>query len=105
MSSFIEVFAAVSGSDITGSFSGTSNPNGSANLRKIIGIALNVVKIVCLGIAIIMITMLAIKYMTSSPEAKADIKKSAMTYFIGAIIMFGASGIINILQEKFMIKL
>ena len=95
----LSVVFAVSGGDITNTFSGNPNPTGANNVRKIIGIVLNAVKIICLGIAIIMSSIIAIKYMTSSPEGKADMKKTSLNYFIGAVIMFGASTIIEILQK------
>ena len=68
--------------------------------RPFIGIVLNAVKIICLGIAIIMSSIIAIKYMTSSPEGKADIKKTAIIYVIGAFVLFGASSILGIIKDN-----
>ena len=46
-----------------------------------------------------MITVLAMKYMLAAPSEKADIKKHAIPYVVGAIIMFSVSGILSILQN------
>ena len=39
--------------------------------------------------------------MTSSPEGKADIKKTAIIYVVGAAVLFGASWILGMLQTTF----
>ena len=65
----------------------------------ILGAILSVMRIVCLGIAIIMITVLAMKYMMAAPGDRAEIKKSAVQYVIGAVIMFGAAAILGLLVE------
>ena len=41
----------------------------------------------------------AMKYMTSAPGDRADIKKHAISYLIGAFIIFGVTGIIEFLIE------
>lgn len=48
--------------------------------------------------AIVILLWLAIKYMIAAPEEKAGIKKSATIYFIGAIILFGASGLLALIR-------
>ena len=42
------------------------------------------------GIAIIVVTILGIKYITASVEAKAEVKKEIMPVLIGMILLFGA---------------
>lgn len=46
-----------------------------------------------------MISVLAMKYMTAAPSEKADIKKHAIPFVVGAIIMFSVSGILGIIQK------
>lgn len=60
---------------------------------------LGIVQVVAIGIAIIMLVVLAIKYIVSSPGDKAEIKKHAVVYIVGAIFMFAASGILGIIKE------
>ena len=45
-----------------------------------------------------MLIVLAIKYIVSSPEDKAEIKKHAVVYVVGAIFIFAASSIIELLK-------
>lgn len=41
------------------------------------------------GIALIVITILGIKYILASPSEKADVKKSIMPIIIGCVLLFG----------------
>lgn len=50
------------------------------------------------GVAIVILIWLAIKYITAAPSDKADIKKSATAYVIGAILLFAASGVLALIQ-------
>ena len=56
-------------------------------------------KVVCVTIAIIILIVIAMKYMISAPADRADIKKHAVPYVIGAIILFSTTGIISIIQQ------
>lgn len=61
--------------------------------------ALGVVQIVAIGVAVIMLIVLAIKYISAAPGEKADIKKGAMIYVVGAVLLFGATGILEIIKQ------
>lgn len=65
----------------------------------ITGAILSVVKYVATGIALIMIVVIAAKYMIASAGDRADIKKHAVAYVTGALILFGSAAIVDILQE------
>lgn len=67
--------------------------------KNISGAVITIAKTVSAGVAIIMITVLAMKYMLAAPSEKADIKKHAVPYVVGAIIMFSVTGILTILQN------
>ncbi len=45
------------------------------------------------GIALIVITILGIKYILASPSEKADVKKSIMPVIIGCVLLFGGVNI------------
>ena len=62
------------------------------------GTLLYVIKIVAVGIGLIMLAVLAMKYMMSSAQERATIKQSAMVYVIGAVVLFGAAGILDIIE-------
>lgn len=88
---------AVDPSTFESSFSGAGNTAGTS-IGKIVNSVLNIVKIVGTGIAIIMLVVLAIKYISAAPGDKAEIKKHAVVYIVGAVVLFGASGILGIIQ-------
>lgn len=50
------------------------------------------------GVAIVMLLWLAIKYMTAAPDEKANIKKTATIYIIGAVLLFAASGVLGLIR-------
>lgn len=70
----------------------------SVSVSSTLGKVLNVVQIISFGMAIIMLIALAIKYMAASASDRAEIKKHAVIYVLGAVLMFGASGIIQIIR-------
>lgn len=63
------------------------------------GVVLGVIQAVAIAAAVIMLIVLAIKYVTAAPTEKADVKKSAAIYVLGAVLLFGASGILAIIQS------
>ena len=79
-------------------FDNFNNPiqNSSNNISANV---ITVVRIIAVTIAIVMLLAVAMKYMTSAPGDRADIKKHAISYLIGAFIIFGVTGIIEFLIE------
>ena len=92
-------FAAISNAQGVKAFNGTSNPVGASAITKIISAVLGVVRTAGAAIAIIMLMTIAAKYIMASAGDRADIKKYAVNYVIGAIILFGTTGILGIVQE------
>ena len=79
---------------------GAQDTSGAADsLNRIIGAAITVVQVVGVGVAIIMLIVLAIKYISAAPGDKADIKKHAVVYVVGAVVLFAASGILGIVKN------
>ena len=69
---------------------------GSADTTGIQGVGTNIVNIITtIGIivAVIVLLILGIKYMTGSASEKAEYKKTMIPYLVGAILIFGASAI------------
>ena len=77
-----------------------SKSSGEAGnkVTKLMGATINIVSTIAAGIAIIMLTVIGIKYVSNSTEAKADAKKDLPGYVIGAVILFGVSGLLKLLQ-------
>ena len=80
--------------------SGASDDTGAArSINKMIGAVLTVVQVIGVGVAVIMLVVLAIKYIAASPGDKAEIKKHAVVYVVGAVVLFAASGILGIIRK------
>lgn len=77
--------------------SGIDDLDNSA--KTIVGAIISVMRIVATGIALIMIIAVAVKYMSAAPGDRADIKKHAVPFVIGAIVLFASSGILSIIQQ------
>lgn len=73
-------------SDIKSNMSTSTNVSNS--VKSTGQTVLGVLNIVATGTAIVMLLYIAIKYMISAPDAKAEYKKTATMYAIGAVIIF-----------------
>ena len=78
----------------------SSAPNsGATDVERISGMVIYVIQIIAFTAGVIMLVFLGIKFITASPEGKAEIKKSAVIYVVGAILLFAATGILSIVQS------
>lgn len=77
----------------------TGDSNVTGAFTNISGAVITIARIICMGVAITMLVLVAIKYMTAAPGEKADIKKHAVIYVVGAIVMFASTGILGIIQR------
>ena len=50
--------------------------------------------------AVIVLVWLGVKYIMASPEGKAEIKKQAFAYVLGAVLLFAAGSIVGWLRES-----
>lgn len=71
----------------------------ATKFQSILNVILGIVQVIGIAIAVIMLIVLAIKYISAAPSDKADIKKSATAYIIGAVVLFAASGVIQIIKN------
>ena len=60
---------------------------------------LSIAQIICVGIAIIMLIVLAIKCISAVLLGKAEIKKHMAVYVVGAILLFATSGILESIKR------
>ena len=63
------------------------------------GTVASVLRIAGVCIAVVMLLTIAMKYMISSAGDRADLKKHAVAYVVGAVVLFGATNIIATLVE------
>lgn len=83
----------------TSSFKREDQSGASNAVTNIIGSIINIAQIIGMGVAIIMLVVLAIQYIAAAPEGKAEIKKNATIYIVGAIILFAAAAILEIIKK------
>lgn len=69
---------------------------GDGSLTKVGSSIASIIRNVGIILALILLMILGIKYMLGSAEDKADYKKSMIPYLVGAVLLFGASGIAQV---------
>lgn len=84
---------------ISNTFGGDLNGAKVSAIQDILKAVLTVIRLVGIFIAVGILMILACKYIIASAGDRADIKKYAISYIIGAIILFATSGIAGILQK------
>ena len=94
LSAFCMVFAT--GPDIP---SGTKPASGADEVTNITNMVIYVIQIIAFAAAVIMLIFVGIKFLTASPEGKAEVKKIAVIYVVGAILLFAATGILQIVRS------
>ncbi len=71
---------------------------GTEQMKSIANIILGILQVIAVGTAVIMLVILAIKYMTAAPSEKAEIKKSMTVYIIGAVVLFAGAAILKVIE-------
>ena len=66
---------------------------------SLFGAVIDVIQTVCVGMAVIMLIVHAIRYMIAAPEGKAELKKELTLYTIGAVIIFSAASLVEFIQN------
>ena len=81
-------------------FDSASDPSTSnGKVTSVLNAVISIVRIAGMCIAITMLLVVAIKYMSAAPGEKADIKKASIAYVVGALVLFGAVGILGIISS------
>lgn len=76
--------------ELIGKSSAVSN-NVSGYASTILG----VVQVIGYSVAVIILAWLGVKYIMASPDGKAEIKKQAFAYLLGAVLLFAAGSIVG----------
>lgn len=66
---------------------------------RITNIILGIVRAGAAGIAIIMLIVIATKYMIAAPAEKADLKQHVVVYLFGALLLFAGAGILTLIES------
>lgn len=84
-----------------GDWASSINPTGgegTAEATNAMNVIIGIFQVVAVGVAAIMLIALAIKYMSAAPGDKAEIKKHAVVYIVGAVMAFGSAGVVQLLK-------
>lgn len=73
--------------------------NGSSEIQSAGQNILGILNVVGVVLAVLIITILGIKYMMGSAEEKAEYKKTMIPYLVGALFIFAAPTIANIVYQ------
>lgn len=75
----------------------TGDGSAVAAIKNPVNRIVGVVQFICYAAAIILIVILGVKFMTASPDGKAEIKKSAVIYVVGAVLVFAAGTVVQLI--------
>jgi len=91
---------ALGGRDISNMFANTKDEGNATNtVAGFMSKVINFAQVLGMGIAIIMLIVLAIRWIGSAPSGKAQIAKSSRYYIAGAIFIFAAVAILQIIKS------
>ena len=91
------VFAtSISPTDINGT--GASD-TGVQEIKNVGNSIVNILQTVGIVISVVILIVLGIKYMMGSAEEKAEYKKTMIPYLVGAILIFAASILANVVYQ------
>lgn len=100
MSLFLSVMAESKPENFSGKIQSDSGAkDGKDFIVRVISTSLNTVRTVGIAVAVVMLMTVACKYIMASAGDRADIKKYAFNYVIGALVLFGAAGIVTIIKN------
>jgi len=86
---------ALTPSNITG----TDDASGTAGITSIGNSIVGILQTVGIVLSVVVLIVLGIKYMMGSAEEKAEYKKTMIPYIVGAVLIFAASALAQVLFD------
>ena len=77
----------------------TADQQGTEGIQNIGKRVMGILQAVGIVIAVVVLMVLGIKYMMGSAEEKAEYKKTFIPYIVGAILIFAATTIANMVYN------
>lgn len=77
----------------------TINTSDTGSVQNVGSRILGIVRVVGTIVAVAMLIVLGIKYMMGSAEERAEYKKTLFPYFIGAILIFAATTLADMIYS------
>lgn len=81
------------------SITANTSAQGTGTVTNIGGSVVGIVQVVGYVVAVVMLVIIGIKYITSSPEGKAEVKKTALYYVLGAALIAGAVTVAGVIFD------
>ena len=78
---------------------GTPNYGNTAGVQDFGSKLVGIIQVVGIVIAVVVLMIIGIKYMMGSAEEKAEYKKTMIPYVVGAILIFAATTIVNVVYQ------
>ena len=78
-----------------------TNVTGAGNVTNLGKTIVGILQVVGIVVAVVVLLVLGIKYMMGSAEEKAEYKKTMIPYLVGALLIFAASTIVNVVYTTF----
>ena len=82
-----------------GGLKANTQATGTSEVQTLGQNIMGVINVAGVVIAVIVLMILGIKYMMGSAEEKAEYKKTMIPYLVGAILIFAASTIANVISK------
>ena len=80
-------------------FKGQIDTTKTGSVRSVGGKIVGIIQVVGTIAAVGMLIVLGIKYMMGSAEERAEYKKTMFPYFIGAVLIFGAANLTQVIYN------
>lgn len=77
----------------------TANYSGTTDIQTVGQKIMGIISTIAVVVAVIVLMVLGIKYMMGSAEEKAEYKKTMIPYLVGAILVFAAVPIANMVYN------
>lgn len=95
------LFACINISQASGEIPTTTKIGDGEDISDLGGVIIGILQWVGSAVAVIMVVVNGIKYMTGSIEEKAEYKKAFIYYLIGGILVFSAVNILSWVYNLF----
>lgn len=93
------VFAASNPPFTPGNLEANYEGEGPAKIQDVGQRIMGVLTTVGIVISVVILIILGIKYMMGSASEKAEYKKTMIPYLVGAVFIFGASALANVVYQ------
>lgn len=76
----------------------SASSGGVSTLYELGNIILGIVQYIGVGVSVIALLILAMKYMYTSPGEKAEVKKKLIPFIIGGVLVYGSVQLVKLVE-------